>query len=72
MSLDAQLDYTAVNSQLMSMLNKVSHKPEAGLWDPQSGAVFRKPADEFRNLIIFDRSFPASGSNTLPKDILPK
>lgn len=45
--LDTQLDFTAVNSQLMSVLNKVPHRLETGLWDPQTGAVFRELLNEW-------------------------
>ena len=52
MSLDAQPDYTVVNSHLMSVFDKAPHRLEAGLLGSQTGAVFHKPLDELRNLII--------------------
>ena len=72
MSLHAQPDYTVVNSHLMSVFDKAPHRLEAGLLGSQTGAVFHKPLDELRNLIIFDRSYHSSGPNTLPKDMLSK
>ena len=72
MSLDGQLDYTVVNSHVMSMLDKAPHRLEVGLMGPHTGAVFHEPPDELGNLIIFDRSYRSSGPNTLRKDTLFK
>lgn len=51
LGLDAQLDYTAVNSQFMSTLNKAPNRLEAGLRDFQAGSVFHKLSDELGNLM---------------------
>jgi len=50
--LNAQLDYTGVNSQFKSVVNKAPHRIEAELCDLQTGAVFNTPSDELGNLTI--------------------
>lgn len=66
MSLDGQPNYAVVNSHLMNMVDKASHRLEAGLMGPQTGDVLLEPLDELRILTIFDRCSHSSGPNTLP------